>query len=168
MNTVYIDKVIDNCLADKLSIKSLQCRRGNPDLDALSILHFFSNNQNNSRTSSSPSLPSGHQIDESSSKIFFPYPPKTYVILLEERKEELNDVVIKGVAIWYIGYSTWKGKVMNLDTLCTCDDDHCNYVNDAGTASSNSSYKKILVNVIVKIAQCLEFNRIVYQVSYKF
>ncbi len=177
MNTeCYMDKIIDDCLTDK-STTSLRCRRWNPDVDdAPAIVHFISNHNNyfiRTSKSSPSSLPSsGHHHStriESSSKLLSPYPPKTYVILLEEHKEEINNDVIKGVVIWYIGYSTWKGKVMNLDTICTSasdGDNNFHHVNHNTDTSSDSSYEKILINVIVKIAQRLEFNRIVYQVRY--
>lgn len=56
---------------------------------------------------------------------------------------------IKGAALFYFGYSTWKGKVMNLDTLFTV----------------GLEEEKAIVDALVKIAQCLDLGRIIYQVQ---
>jgi len=63
-----------------------------------------------------------------------------------------SESVVKGVAMWYFGYSTWQGKVMNVDTILT-------------TKNEGTINEKIVLDVLVKIAKCFSLRRIVYQIQ---
>ncbi len=90
--------------------------------------------------------------------------PPHYVILCEEKAEQQqqrnpqpderrdeNDQSqrkLRGVLVWYFGYSTWKGKVMNVDCILF----------------DTVEVEKMLILCVVEIAKKLDLGRIVYQV----
>ncbi len=135
--------------------QTLRCRRGvDKDIDTI---HQFS---------SSVAAAAGVDEDYSDSeRTSAADHPLHFYILLEEIKLEEKDgkdkdhghdtksqSILKGVAMWYFGYSTWQGKVMNVDTLLISRDGSIN--------------EKILLDALVTIAKSFSLRRIVYQVKY--
>lgn len=76
--------------------------------------------------------------------------PPHYIILCEEsKKREAQKSSVRGMLVWYFGYSTWKGKVMNVDCIL----------------SDTEEVEKMLISAIVQIAKRLELGRVVYQIK---
>lgn len=139
-----IHSIIDNSLSNYSSnLKDFNCRRGLPnDIESINQLRH--------------PLQQQHQLQKGD--FLSSYPPHYYFILLEGNKK-----IRKGIAIWYIGYSTWKGKVMNLDTLYIIDEPKSQIVEDNEYDILNM--ERMLMNAIINIAKSFEFSRIVYQVN---
>ena len=135
-----INDIIDSCLSklcftEEKQEAQIRFRRGvNEDVDSINAFCL-----EHECLSSSLSIP------RKKSNVH----PSLFYILLEAKETGGDSFHMKGFAVWYIGYSTWKGKVMNLDTI---------YV-------TKSMPEDILMNALVKIAQSFAFSRIVYQVS---
>lgn len=137
-----IHEVVDNCLSNLFSKEDeeekevlIRCRRG-LDKDINSINDFCLEHEYLSSSLSSREC-NTH--------------PSYFYILLEAKEVGDDSFSMKGFAVWYIGYSTWKGRVMNLDTIHT----------------TKSVSENILMNALVKIARAFAFSRIVYQVQGK-
>jgi hypothetical protein len=67
-------------------------------------------------------------------------------ILVEDWKEDTNDWRLCSLAQWSFGYSTWKGRVMNLNTLIS------------------GTYEALLMKILILTARELKCMRIVHQV----
>lgn len=79
-------------------------------------------------------------------------------IVLEEERTP-GSYELKGFASWTFGYSTWKGRVLNLDAFVT---------SSSGIKNGNGSQKennRTLMMCLVRMARILDCTRIVHQVS---
>ncbi len=75
-----------------------------------------------------------------------------FYIVLEE------DGNLRGVALWTFGYSTWKGRVMNLDTLVTDE--------TSDEEKKSKPLQNKLMTTLISVAKLLDCARIVYQVCF--
>lgn len=153
-----INNEIDECLLQSLFEKStsndskLFCRRAtssSADLEKAHSYVFASSLKGGYESPSSKKETTTknvkiHQTTEETT-------PPHYTIFCEERiRNSIGHEIhqLRGVVIWYFGYSTWKGKVMNVDCI-VCDNDIA---------------EKLLIYAIVTIAKRLGLGRVVYQV----
>ncbi len=75
-----------------------------------------------------------------------------YIVLEEEGN-------LRGVALWTFGYSTWKGRVMNLDTLATDE--------TLDGVETSKPLQVMLMTTLISVAKLFDCVRIVYQVCFE-
>eukprot|EP01083_Nonionella_stella_P234929 826611_1 len=78
--------------------------------------------------------------------------PIPICIVLEEAKSP-GSYELRGFALWTFGYSTWKGRVVNLDAFVT---------SSSGIKSGNENNRKLMM-CLVRMARILDCTRIVHQ-----
>ena len=100
-------------------------------------------------------LISAHEFLSSSSKLIHPARLNEVVenvipiyIILEKQAGDTFDVC--GTSLFTLGYSTWKGRVMNLDLFL----------------AENHNHGNIMMQCLAKIAKLLDCTRIVHLVSF--
>jgi len=163
---------IDHCLlhqSNSLSDSSrgnssqVRFRRAFKKEDIHAIDSFITENlqQSNEDVTEAKTRLSDHKFDDVEKREV--HHPLYFYILLEEKiksqdeqqtdnsNTSLLDYSIQGVALWYFGYSTWKGKVMNLESLIT----------------STDLLEKRMMDVLIHLARRSDCQRIIYQVQGK-
>jgi len=138
-----IRSAIDGLLSsenDKLSSQKIRVRRATiNDLEA--IHHYLSSRQANVV----PLATLQEDFSSIDKKGVHVHP---ICILLEVERENGSESLLSAASLWSFGYSTWKARVMNLDTFIADAEEH----------------EQILMQCLVNIAKLLECKRIVHQV----
>ena len=150
MQVINTNNAIDECLSHHVAYcceesKALYCRRATSK--------DFTNLLNGSSSSSSLLRKINYDVqyqdlEQTHLQLETTTTPPHYIILCDEKVGDANQDKNRGVVVFYFGYSTWKGKVMNVDNIL-CDTKHS---------------EKILIRAIAEIANKLGLGRIVYQV----
>lgn len=147
MQVINTKNAIDECLSHVAfcceESKAFYCRRttSKDHLENISngfpsLLHQISHEEYNP------------DVQPTSTLLQLETTPPHYIILCNEKVKDANQDKNRGFVVFYFGYSTWKGKVMNVDNI-SCD---------------TVSAEKILIRAIAEIANKLGLGRIVYQV----
>ena len=163
-------KSIDELLSDVLKVKAdtssskdsshiLRCRR--PTLNDLDSIHEFVMHEANEPDAEQKDCNSIGYLEVLRKVLDAKGEPIPICIILEEAKAP-GSYELRGFALWTFGYSTWKGRVVNLDTFVTSGS------GIKSCSGSQNENNRTLMMCLVRMARILDCSRIVYQVSVAF
>ena len=133
---------IDHLLHGEKLVDGVKARRGNES--DVETIHQFLTAETDTNTNN---LGNGTLPTISSLSMSMQYGQGYPIYLLLEKKNEDGQWQLCALAQWSFGYSTWKGRAMNLDTL------------------QLAAYEETGMKCLINIARLFSCSRIVFQVS---